>query len=66
MDLQPPDAQELRFRLAMLRMSAAEFRRSLRRASTNLVAIERIFRDGDPRRPRRSLPWLWRGAHRRT
>lgn len=41
------DAQELRFRLAMLQMGSIEFRRSLRRAKMNLAVLERIVQEGE-------------------
>jgi hypothetical protein len=41
------DAQELRFRLAMLQRGSIEFRRSLRRVKMNLAVLERIVREGE-------------------
>jgi hypothetical protein len=42
MNTKPPDAQELRFRLAMLQMEAMEFRRLLRHATMNVVVMEEM------------------------
>jgi tRNA-dihydrouridine synthase len=60
MNTKPPDAQELRFRLAMLRVETAEFRRLLRHATKNVVVMEEMVKQGgfgEPT-PRRRLPWL--------
>jgi hypothetical protein len=59
---EPPDAQELRFRLAILQMEAMEFRRLLRHATMNVVVMEEMAKQehfGEPK-SRRKLPWLRR------
>jgi hypothetical protein len=62
MNPNPPDAQELRFRVALLQMEAMEFRRLLRHATMNVVAMEEMAAQGDfgEPKPRRTLSWLRR------
>jgi hypothetical protein len=68
MNSKSPNAQELRFRLAMLQMEAMEFRRLLRHAAMNVVTMESMARQGDygEPKPSRRLPWLGRSRKDRT
>ena len=61
-DQRPDDAQELMFRLAQLRLEAAEFRRVLRHATVNVVVMEKAVEEKAFRElePRQKLPWLRR------
>ena len=63
---EPLDAQEIRFRIAQLRLEVMEFRRLLKHATMNVVTMEKAVEEedfGEPK-PRRELPWLRRRSNK--
>ena len=51
MSREPLDAQEIRFRIAQLRLEVMEFRRLLKHATMNVVTMEKVVEEGDLSEP---------------